>query len=219
MLQSVCECRSHFDYLESVGTLTEESSSTRRQWLLQVAQVSPHTMAHSQRRSKICQHGQLLMQSNIDDMLKVSHLTAAVCNRFTRQGVVLCVQANATLKANLDVQAMFRPILSGISRDMPTRLVPIDSKVAATADSQHQVSPCLLVFPAFQQHRINLLLMLQTISKKCTLLAVQPSAALKGAVSRGAVSQWGAVSWGDCQQHSCADSTLSSMQIRTHSRT
>ena len=52
---------------------------------------------------------------------------------FTTQGDMLCVQANDTVKANLDVHALFRPILSGISRDMPTRLVPIDSKVSTTA--------------------------------------------------------------------------------------
>ena len=42
---------------------------------------------------------------------------------------MLQMQAEGTTQARLDVQAIFRPIFSGITQDMPTRLVPIDSKV------------------------------------------------------------------------------------------
>ncbi|DBA82086.1 TPA: hypothetical protein ACH3X1_016801 [Trebouxia sp. C0004] len=61
-----------------------------------------------------------------------------------QQWLLKASQAKSTFQSHVDIHALFRPLFSGINKDMPSCLIGIDSKVIQVQLGQHQIVSAVL---------------------------------------------------------------------------
>ncbi|DBA72363.1 TPA: putative 3',5'-cyclic phosphodiesterase pde-3 [Trebouxia sp. C0005] len=106
--------RSQVGYLTAMGTLTEEARFSRQQWLRKASQAACQVRSKKSTKHDTC------------------HIRK------------FCMQAKSTFQSHVDVHALFRPLFSGINKDMPSCLIATDSKVIQVQLGQHQIVSAVL---------------------------------------------------------------------------